>query len=100
MEKYWDQFAISVVISLIGCLAHTVYVAVKKGFENVQERDAVVVFAEVLGCCAAIKIIYLSFDPSLCRPESRIDLAFLSLGGYMMLLVSCKNLQAKFKEVK
>lgn len=100
MEKYWNQYAISLAVSLLGCLFYTTYVAVKKGLENVQERDVVVVFAEILGCCAAIKIIYLSFDPSLCRPESRVDLAFLSLGGFMMLLVSSKNLKAKFKEVR
>lgn len=99
MEKYWNQYAISLAVSLLVCLFYTVYAAVIKGLENVQERDAVVVFADVLGCCAALKIIYLSFDPSLCRPESRIDLTFLSLGGYMMLLVLSKNLKAKFKEV-
>jgi hypothetical protein len=99
MEKYWNQYAISLAVGLLGCLFFTVYVAAKKGLENVQERDVVVVFAEILGCCAAIKIIYLSFDPSLCRPESRVDLAFLSLGGFMMLLVSSKNLKSKFKEI-
>lgn len=100
MEKYWNQYAVSLAVSLLVCLFYTVYVAAKKGLENVQEKDVVVVFADVLGCCASLKIIYLSFDPSLCQPESRVDLAFLSLGGYMMLLVLSKNLKAKLKEAK
>ena len=100
MEKYWNQYVVSLAVSLLGCLSYTVYAAVKKGLENVQERDVVVIFADVLGCCAAIKIIYLSFDPSLCQQESRVDLAFLSLGGYITLLVLSKNLKAKLNEVR
>ena len=99
MEKYWNQYVISLGISLLICLFYTVYAAVKKGLENVQEKDVVVIFADVIGCCAALKIIYLSFDPSLCKPESQIDLTFLSLGGSMMLLALSKNLGAKLKEL-
>lgn len=98
MEKYFNQYSISLAISLMGCLVYAVVVTIRYGFQNIPEKDVVIIFADFLAICSALKIIYLSFDATVCPPESRIDLIFLGLGGVMMLIVSSKNIASKFRQ--
>ena len=98
MEMYLNQYAISLAISLIGCLSFAVFVAIKNGLQNVQERDVVVVFIDLLAICSAIKIMYLAFDITICRSESKIDLTFLALGGVVIALIAAKNIASKFNQ--
>lgn len=99
MEKYFNQYAISLAISLIGCACYMVFVAVKQGIQSLHERDVVVVFLDFLAICSALKIVYLAFDITLCRPDSKVDLIFFAMGGVIVLLVAVKNITSKFKLV-
>jgi len=99
MEKYFNPYAITLAVSLLACLIYAVIATVRHGFQNVQEKEIVVVFADCLAICSALKIIYLSFDRTICGPESRIDLMFLGVGGLVMLLVCSKNIASKFKQL-
>lgn len=98
MEMYLNQYVISLAISLIGCLSYAVFAAIKNGLQSVQERDVVVIFIDLLAICSAIKIIYLAFDVTICRPESKVDLTFLALGGVVISLIAAKNIASKFKQ--
>ena len=97
MEVYLNQYVISLAVSLVGCLSYATFSAFKNGLQNVQERDVVVVFIDLLAICSAIKIMYLAFDVTICRPESKIDLTFLALGGVVIALISAKSIASKFK---
>jgi hypothetical protein len=97
MEKYFNQYAISLAISLSGCVSYIVIAAIKQGIQNLQERDVAVVFFDFIAICSAVKIVYLAFDVTICRPDSKIDLAFLALGGLMIVLIATKNVVSKFK---
>lgn len=98
MEKYFNQYAISLAVSLLGCLSYAILATIRYGFQNVPEKDVVIIFADFLAICSALKIIYLSFDLTICPPESRVDMVFLGLGGVMILIVSSKNIVSKFKQ--
>jgi hypothetical protein len=97
MEKYFNQYAISLAISLIGCASYIVFATIRQGIHNLQERDVAIVFFDFLAICSAAKIIYLAFDVTICRPDSKIDLVFLPLGGIVILLIATKSIVSKFK---
>jgi hypothetical protein len=97
MEKYFNQYAISLAISLTGCVSYIVFAAVKQGLQNIQEREVAVVFFDFIAICSAVKIIYLAFDVTICRPDSKIDLAFLALGGLVISMIAIKNIVSKFE---
>ncbi|MGN7888212.1 hypothetical protein ACN9ML_13055 [Dyadobacter endophyticus] len=99
MEKYFNLYAVTLAVSLLGCLIYVVVAAIKHGFQNVQERNIVTVFADCLAICSALKIICLSFDRTVCTAESGVDLMFLGLGGIVMLFVCSKNVLLKFKQL-
>ncbi|SDG65204.1 hypothetical protein SAMN04487996_12161 [Dyadobacter soli] len=92
MEKYYNQYAISLAVSLIGCLSYIIFAIVKKGIQNLQGREVAVVFFDFIAICSALKIVYLAFDVTICRPDSKLDLAFLALGGLMIALIATKML--------
>nr|WP_295923163.1 hypothetical protein [uncultured Dyadobacter sp.] len=96
MEKYFNQYAISLAISLTGCISYIVFATIKKGIQSLQEREVAVVFFDFIAICSAVKIVYLAFDVTICRPESKVDLAFLALGGLMIMLIAIKNIVSKF----
>lgn len=98
MEKYFNQYAIGLAVSLLGCTSYVIVAAVRYGFQNVSEKDVVMIFADFIAICSAVKIICLSFDATICPSESRGDMIFLGLGGVMMLLASSKNIASKFKQ--
>ena len=100
MEKYFNPYAISLAVSLLGCVAYTIVATIRCGFQNIQEKDVVIIFADFLAICSSVKIIYMSFDMPNCPTETRLDLIFFALGGLMMLIVSFKNIAAKFKQFK
>ncbi|HWV31451.1 MAG TPA: hypothetical protein VN038_17455, partial [Dyadobacter sp.] len=87
MEKYFNQYAISLAISLLGCMSYVVFALIKQGIQNLQEREVVVVFLDFTAICSAAKIIYLAFDITICRPDSKVDLIFLAMGAIVILLV-------------
>jgi hypothetical protein len=97
MEKYWNQYAISLAVSLVGCISYAVFAAIKNGLQNLQERDIAIVFLDFIAVCSAVKIVYLAFDVTICRPESKIDLAFLALGGLVIFVISTKSIASRFK---
>ncbi|ACT93367.1 hypothetical protein [Dyadobacter fermentans] len=97
MEKYFNQYVISMAISLIGCLSYIIFTAIKRGVQSLQEREIAVVFFDFIAICSAVKIVYMSFDVTICRPDLKTDLAFLALGGLMMVVVALKNIVSKFK---
>ncbi len=97
MEKYFNQYAISLAISLIGCASYIIFAAIKHGIQNLQERDVAIVFFDFTAICSAAKIIYLAFDVTVCRPDSKVDLAFLALGVIVIFIIAVKNIVSKFK---
>lgn len=97
MEKYWNQYAISLAVSLVGCMSYAVFAAIKSGLHNLQEREIAIVFLDFIAICSAVKIVYLAFDVTICRPESKIDLTFLALGGLVIFVISTKSIASRFK---
>lgn len=97
MEKYFNQYVISLAISLIGCTSYMIFAAIKQGIQNIQERDVAIVFFDFTAICSAVKIIYLAFDVTVCRPDSKVDLVFLAMGGIVVLLIATKNIASRFK---
>lgn len=87
MEKYF-KYAISLAISLVGCVSYIIFVIFKQGIQHLQEREVAVVFFDFIAICSAVKIVYLAFDVTICRPDAKIDLAFLALGGLMIALIA------------
>lgn len=100
MEEYFNQYTISLAVSLLGCLSYVIVASIRYGFQNIQEKDVVLIFADFLAVCSGLKIIYMSFDFHVFPSESRFDFIFLGLGGVMMLLVSSKNIAFKFSPHK
>lgn len=99
MEKYFNQYAISMAIILIGCTSYVIFAAIKQGIENLQEREVAIVFLDFTAICSAVKIVYLAFDITICRPDSKVDLVFLTLGGIIVSLIATKNIALRFKMV-
>lgn len=99
MEKYFNQYAISLAICLIGCACYIILVTIKQGIQNLQEREVAIVFFDFTAICSSVKIIYLAFDITICRPDSKVDLVFLALGGIIVSLIATKNIALKFKVV-
>lgn len=97
MEKYFNQYAISLAISLAGCASYVIFAAIKQGIQNLQERDVAIVFFDFTAICSAAKIVCLAFDITICRPDSKVDLVFLALGGIVILIIALKNIVSKFK---
>lgn len=87
MDKYLNQYAISLAISVIGCASYVIFAAIKQGIQNLQEREVAIVFIDFTAICSAAKIVYLAFDITLCRPDSKVDLVFLAMGGIVVLLM-------------
>lgn len=97
MEKYFNQYAISLAISLIGCASYIIFASIKQGIQNLQEREVAIVFFDFTAICSAVKIVYLAFDITICRPDSKVDLVFLAMGEIVVLLIAIKNIVSKFK---
>ncbi|MBO9611710.1 MAG: hypothetical protein J7619_03395 [Dyadobacter sp.] len=99
MEKYFNQYVISMAISLIGCLSYIVFAAIRKGIQDLQEREVAIIFFDFIAICSAVKIVCMSFDATICRPDLKTDLGFLVLGGLMMIVVAMKSIVSRFRLV-
>ena len=97
MENHLSHYAISLAICLMGCVIYTVFAATRYGFQNIQEGVLVRVFGDLVGICAASKIVYLSFDEALCSTVAKIDMTFMAVGGVVILVVATKDLVSKFQ---
>jgi len=96
MEKYLDGVTIPLAISVAGGIIFVIYCAFKNTLDSVREKEVILIFFEMLGICAGLKIVILAFDPSVC-PDSGIDKSYLAIGGFMTVLVSLKDMVTKFK---
>jgi len=97
MEKYFNQYVISMAISLSGCLSYVVFAAIKQGIQDLQEREVAIIFFDFIAICSAVKIVIMSFDATICLPDLKTDLGFLVLGGLMMIVVAVKSIVSKFR---
>jgi hypothetical protein len=96
MEKYLNGVTIPLAMSVAGGIIYVIYFTFRNTLDSVREKEVILIFFEILGICAGLKIVLLAFDPSIC-PNNEIDKSYLAIGGLMTVLVSVKDMVTKFK---
>lgn len=97
MESHFNHYVISLTTCLVGCVVYVVFAATRHGLENVQESMLIRVFGDLLMICAASRVVVLSFDEALCSSVAKIDMAFMTVGAILIMIVTMKDLISKFK---